>query len=347
MKPCVDRLLVLVALAVCGCARAPPNFFRDPEKEATALFARIQVVSLQASARLEQEHPGLVNPDVMQRAVRHFERAEEIIAARASRRRSHSDGSMHEFLVELTKPVKPRLVVLSTPHAFALAFPDGTVAVSDTLVALYAATGDSYNAALLGIFLHEMVHVSDAHSLEQWMTAAGRKAYISDQVAAVVSALTIIVPGISLEYSAPGADPSESAEDMAALTEYAADSAVMHLLRLHGYEPEAYVASLRSMVGVSAPKEPFTWLSKRVQCLERSSAPTLMGVALTHGGIVLGGIDVEAILLQAKSDDADDKTIAALFLYMTCSYENALVHAERLDGFLVAPYATINLFMPI
>jgi hypothetical protein len=251
--------------------------FRKSTQEIVERSGRAEKVAL-------ANGPAQVRPETAEFLQRHFARADELVMAHMAKQgggRTHFFGfdeysRRRAALLDFTLKLQPSLVLVDAKTAGALAFPSGKVFVYRPLAEGFVATPDGFDSVLLGILVHELIHVRDGHALEQWGTADSRKAWSSDQFLEGLSGITAVIPFLSVKYDIQYPLTYGAAKQLPSLSEFAADFGAVTLLDGAGYDSSRYVAFLADSSEASriegARKNPPTLLQQRVACLRQLSA---------------------------------------------------------------------------
>ena len=215
---------------------------------------------------------------------RHFNKADELVSSHMMAIRNaipfvtfNTYLEKREKLLEHTLALDPKLVIIAADNAFATAFPSGTVVISESLVKSFYHEENEISSGLLGIMMHELIHIRDGHAIEQWATADGRNKWVADKTLGAIADITTIIPFLSINYDIDYDVAFKSFKELPELSEYAADLAAVLLLEKNGYDERQYihflnqVNSLIATSGVIA-KEPFSWLDGRIECLATFSS---------------------------------------------------------------------------
>ena len=200
-----DLLLsLLVILFTSGCVSisrtSTGDFYADERIERS--ITEIVAESRKAANKIKSEsRQSAIRTDVTDFANRHFVKANEIVLDHVLKfKQSLPFVSFNDFvdkrkiLLKYTTSIEPSLVIFPANYAAAIAFPHGEIFVSIPLITSFNLSITGYDDALLGIFIHEMIHVRDGHSIEQWSTADGRKEVIKGKVFGAMADMTILIP---------------------------------------------------------------------------------------------------------------------------------------------------------
>jgi len=237
--------------------------------------------SIQAEEAALKGQRAAVDPKVEQYVQRHFAKADELVLAHMSAmKKALDDNSFGNFfnpyatqrsaLLDFTLKLKPGLDIVESKFANATAFPSGRILVNRPLAEAFDANKEGFDSVLLGILIHELIHVRDGHALEQWATADSRRAWTKDKVIGALSSLTALTPFLSIKYDHEYPLTFKSAKQLPALSEYAADLGAVSLLDEAGFDSGRYIAFLSEMSAsttASASKNGPLLLRQRVECL--------------------------------------------------------------------------------
>jgi hypothetical protein len=212
----------------------------------------------------------------------HFAQADALVIAHMSQVKRALGGSASFFndyakrraiLLDFTLKLEPSLDFVESKLPNASAFPSGKVLISRPLAEAFNVNKEDYDSVLLGILIHELIHVRDGHALEQWATADGRQAWSRDQVLGAMSALTTLIPFLTIRYDVQYPITFGASKQLPALSEYAADLGAVSLLDRAGHDSGRYIAFLSEMsASVQADAGGKSGLlQQRVECLKAFS----------------------------------------------------------------------------
>ena len=351
--------------------------FKDRfEKSAKEIHGR----SLQAEAAALKGHQAHLDPQVEQFVQRHFAKADEIVVTHLSKVRLGLGGfwadeyaTQRKVLLDYTLKLKTSLAVVESPVVNATAFPSGKVVLNRPLAEAFTVSADGVDDILLGVLIHEVIHVRDGHALEQWATADSRSAWTRDKVIGALGGLTAIIPFLSVKYDVDYPVTFAAAEELPELSEFAADMAAVVLLERAGYDSKRYVAFLSDTLDATkAQKATWTLLQQRVECLrnamEYKFPEGIHGIVIgsrEHGDQVIGTIDLRAAFkvipvldspeALAKAypgkpgmSDADRRRRAAdemrYFAFMSCAIRRSFPKAPIEQQVLKTPTFDLRMF---
>jgi hypothetical protein len=248
------------------------------DKAAKEILAR----SKQAEEAALKGQRASVDPKVERFMRWHFAQADALVIAHMSQVKRALSGSASIFndyakrratLLDFTMKLEPTLDFVESKLPNATAFPSGKVLISRPLAEAFNVNKEDYDSVLLGILIHELMHVRDGHALEQWATADGRQAWSRDQVLGAASALTTLIPFLTIRYDVQYPITFGAAKQLPALSEYAADLGAVSLLDRAGHESGRYIAFLSEMsAGIQAGAGGKSGLlQQRVECLRAFS----------------------------------------------------------------------------
>lgn len=382
----VSMGMALTVLPVClvGCitftktSTGDLDFKNRFDKAANDIVAR----SIQAEKALEGQRVS-VDPKVEQFVQRHFVKADELVMANmhAAKRILAAFPFFYEkyaerrtILLNFTLQLQPSLDIVESKFANATAFPSGKVVVSRALAEAFDANNDALDSVLLGILIHELVHVRDGHALEQWATADGRQAWVRDKVIGTVSKVTALIPFLTVKWDMQYETSFGSTKQLPALSEYAADMGAVSLLERAGYDSGRYIAFLSEMSAntpATAPKDFPRLLQQRVECLGIFSK-SRFDEELQR--IVIGSKEIDGIVytldfqqayriaslldspeilaeeapIKPGLSHADRRSIwlteTRKSIYMACAIRQSFPDATLKDGVLVTPTFEVMMF---
>jgi hypothetical protein len=332
---------------------------------------------MESSRNAEREalkNRATVSADVEAYLQRHFAKANELVSAHTSKVRAASGvgfagffdeyGRRRRILLDFTLKLTPSAEVVESKLANATAFPTGKVLVTRPLAEAFDTSKDGYDSVLLGVLLHELIHVRDGHALEQWATADGRSAWARDQVLAGLSAITAIIPFFSLKYDIEYPLTFGAAKELPTLSEFSADLGALSLMDANGFDSSRYVAFLSQLApsGKGTERQP---LRQRVNCLGEFSRARyqqpMRGVLIgseRQGDKMVATIDfpteekVASLLAspeqlakeftdETKLTDAERKEILVSrmrkWMFMSCALRHTFPKAKLQDGILPTP----------
>jgi Zn-dependent protease with chaperone function len=271
--------VALIALVIClgGCisfVRTSSGDF-DFEKRFDKSTKEILARSIQAEEIALKNHGASIDPKVQSFVQRHFIKADELVQAHFSALSKVTSSFLDPYsrhraaLLKVTLKLQPSLAIIESEYANAVAFPSGKILLSRLLAEAFDVNKDGYDGALLGILIHELIHVRDGHALVQWAMADSRKAWVSDKLIGAASTLTALMP-LSIKYDIQYPLTFGAAKQLQSLSEFAADLGAVSLLDRAGYDSSRYIAFLSEMSGntnASVLEAP-SLLWQRVECFE-------------------------------------------------------------------------------
>lgn len=269
-----------------------------------------------------------VDPKVMKFVQRHFAKADELVLAHAlGVRKALSHGGFFELndyverrstLLDFSLKLQPSLDIIESKFANATAFPSGKILLNRPLAEAFDVNRDDFDDVLLGVLIHELIHVRDGHALEQWATSDGRHSWAKDKFIAAASSLTALIPFLTIKYDMQYPITFGSTAQLPALSEYAADLGAVSLLDKAGYNSGRYIAFLSEMsaniVRASSETGP-SLLRQRVECL---------------GNFSKSRFEEELQVIVIGSIDAGDQVIQSLDLRISYKIASILDSPEAL-----------------
>lgn len=324
-------VFVLVAVCLQGCVS--PGAGGDSERlgRLEKAIAEILKESAVTEEKLLKGHAARLEGRRTAYMQRHFARAEEIVAQHAPAIESAASfwtagtyAGKRQVIRDYTARLKASLAVVESTQPFAIAFPSGHVVLSRALAESFELVEEGYDPLLLGILIHEIVHVRDGHAIEQWASVDGRKALVSDKALGSLADGATLIPPLSEQAGQEYPAAFGSVRQLPELSEYAADLAAISLLGEHRLDPGSYLAYLTKIQAETSNDkeiqgEPFAWLSGRTACFRVfSGVETLDGIAqiIIGSGAAAGSemfaIDLQNIALAAKAADKPDQ-LRAMF----------------------------------
>jgi peptidase M48-like protein len=327
-----------------------------------------------------------VDPTDEQFIQRHFVKADELVLAHMSEVKEALGNSViasffNEYitrrstLLNFTLELKPSLDIVEAKGANATAFPSGKILLNRPLAEAFDANDDGFDSALLGILIHELIHVRDGHALEQWATSDSRRAWAKDKVIGSVSSVTALIPFLSIKYDMQYPLTFGSAKQLPALSEYAADMGAVSLLDRAGFDSGRYVAFLFEMsanITGTASKTGPSLLRQRVECLRNFSTnrfeEELQRIVIGStdaGDSVVQTLDLrvyyrfaslldspEAVAKEVPGkpgmSDADRRSILLMTvrkaMYTGCAIRHSFPEVAVKQGVLMTPTFDLNIF---
>ncbi len=270
-----------VLLCLSGCISVSKTSTGDFDYDERFRKAADSIV--ERSKQAEQEalkQRATVRADVDAYVQRHFTKADQIVSARVAVVRKALRDSRFSFsgvlddygkrrstLLDFTLELHPSVDVVESKLANATAFPSGKVLVTRPLAEGFDSSKEGYDSVLLGVLMHELIHVRDGHALEQWATADGRLAWARDRVLSDLSAITAIIPFLSVRYEVQYPLTFGAAKELPTLSEFAADLGAVALLNVNGFDSARYVSFLSDLSASASTGPGGDLLRKRVECL--------------------------------------------------------------------------------
>lgn len=257
----------------------------DTIKNLQSAMMEIIDESEKSEAKVRSEHLASIDPEVSEFAYKHFILANEIVLKHFNTQNDalakQSDLAMflsiylqeRKAILETTLALIPNIEFVDFNATSALAYPNGTILVSKSLAESFDIYQKGFDSVLLGIFIHELVHIRDGHAMDQWASADNRKAWATDQLKGSLADLTALIPIISVNYDIAYYRTYGAVKELPFLSEYAADLAVVILLSNEGYDSSRYIDFLSDMAlsGENEHRRPNKLLHGRAQCLKNFS----------------------------------------------------------------------------
>lgn len=324
-------ILALVAVCLQGCVSPGAGDDAPRREKLEKAIAEIQKESAVSEEKLLKGHSVRLEASRTAYIQRHFARADEIVAQHAPAIESDASfwtagayAGKRRVIHDYTARLKVSLAVVESTQPFAIAFPAGLVVLSRALAESFALVDEGYDSLLLGILIHEIVHLRDGHALEQWASADGRNALVSGKVLGSLADGSALIPPLSEEAAQAYPAAFGSVKQLPELSEYAADLAAVSLLSEQRLDPGSYLGYL-SKVGIATRNDkgilsdPFAWLPGRTTCFRMfSGTETLDGISQIiigsgeDGGREMFAIDLQNIALAYKAADKPDE-LRAMF----------------------------------
>lgn len=292
------------AVTVGGCISISSTATDDFDFEERFGKASSEIVerSTKAEEAATRGQSARLAPEAAAYLQRHFTKADELVSAHAERlhKASGAGGFGRMFLdpysrrrvavLDFTTKLKTRVVVVESANAAATALPHGHVLVSRAMVQGFRPEPEGFDVVLLGVLVHELIHVRDGHALEQWSTADSRRAWASDKFLGALGDMTVLIPFLSVKYDKQYPLTFGAAKQLPELSEYAADLGAVSLLQQAGMDGARYVAFLReaSERDAGARERRPSLLQQRVGCLRLLSDTRLEAPVK---GILIGSPD--------------------------------------------------------
>jgi len=318
----ISMAFITLALCLVSCVTvtytSTGDFdFKDRfDKAAKEIVER----SIQVEEAALEGQRASVDPKVEQFVQRHFVKADELVLAHMSAVMKQNSflASFNEYasrrsvLLNFTLKLQPSLDIVESKFANATSFPSGKILLNRPLAEAFDFNKDGFDSVLLGILIHELVHVRDGHALEQWATSDSRQVWANDKVVGAVSMVTALIPFLSIKYDVQYPLTFGSAKQLPALSEYAADMGAVSLLDQAGFDSGRYVAFLSEMSENIAETE-----SKTGPSLFRQRVVCLANFSKNHfeeelQGIVIGSTDAGDSVVQTLNLSVSHKIASLL-----------------------------------
>jgi hypothetical protein len=331
------------------------------------------------SAALKGQRASL-DPKVAEFMQRHFVKADEIVVAHLAKlkpslsRSFNAYAERREALLDFTLKLDPSLDFVESNVPNATAFPSGKIIINRPLAEAFDVNRQGLDPVLLGVLVHELLHVRDGHALEQWASADGRQAWAADRAIGVVSSLTELLPW-TFRYNIQYQISFGAAKQLPALSEYAADMGAVLLLERAGYESAPYIVFLSELSAASASRPSKTGtalLRQRTECLGTFSKSRfegdLQGILIGSreaGDRIVQGFDLRpsykiSLLLDSPEElakqyplkpqmsDADRRSALLAHtrkvIFTGCAIRNSFADIELKEGILITPTFDIAMF---
>jgi len=274
--------LIVASVCVSGClsigfentSTGDLDFGRRFDKATKEILAASKVIEQKAlkSGRAPLDHR------TSHFVQRHFAQADQIVtnhllkvkAALAKASIFDEYANKREKLLTFTLELQPSLDVVESDVPEATAFPTGKILFARALAEACEPKSEGFDSILLGVLIHELMHVRDGHALEQWATADGRKAWSTDKALGALSKVTALIPVLSVKHDKHYPLSFRSAKQLPVLSEFAADMGAVRLLEEAGFDANRYIDFLTEMstnAGKSGKTERSRLLGMRVNAL--------------------------------------------------------------------------------
>lgn len=318
-------ILVLVTACLQACVSSGAGGDSERRGRLEKAIAEILKESAVVEEKLLKRNAAKLEARRAAHIQRHFARADEIVTQHAPAIETDASfwtagayAGKRQVIRDYTARLKASLAVVESTQAFAMAFPGGQVVLSRALAESFELVEEGYDPVLLGILIHEIVHVRDGHAIEQWASEEGRKGLAS--IADVAELIPPLSEQSAQEYPAAFA----SVKQLPELSEYAADLAAISLLGEQRLDSGRYIAYLSEIQAAKRSdkkiqSEPFAWLPGRAACFRMfSGTETLDGISqiIIGSGAAAGSemfaIDLQNIALAYKAADKPDE-LRAMF----------------------------------
>lgn len=383
-----NSAIALIILCLYGCISVKFDTHSTGDFDSKERLKKAIADILKDSEKSENEmlngRIGNIDNEVIDFVQRHFYKANEIVlqhtveAEKAIPFVSFNDYlDKRKTLLAFTLKLNPTLVIVDSEFAFATAFPSGRVVLSQPLAKMLYVADGIFSNALLGILIHELVHIRDGHSIEQWATADGRNALVSDYLLGAMAKLTALIPILSIKYDIGYEQTFRSAKQLPKLSEFAADLGAVSLLEKNGFDKAEYIKFLesiyaRSKTSKEVSNEPFSWMKERVDCLglffSTHFAEGLAGIVIgsaedgdtiiqTHNNrLVYETITIldnpnelrrQFPILAALSDEGLRQTILLKLqgnMFTACAIQNTFSTSPIVEGVLTTPGFDLSMF---
>jgi hypothetical protein len=382
-------IVTLIAVLLCGCItiEKTANYdFSYKERLKTAI-EEILRESEKSELQLFTGQRDKIDQEEFTFVRRHFSKANEIVLQHATEERQaipfvvfNEYLEKRKALFDYTLKLESKLSILEADIAYAVTFPSGRIVLSEPLARALYADNDEYNSVLLGILIHELVHVRDGHAIEQWATADGRNEWVSSKILGAMANASVLIPFLSLKYDLDYGVAFKSSKQLPELSEYAADLATALLLAQHGFSRDDYIAFLTKINAISrsskaAAKEPFSWLQGRTACLKVLTAthfeegvPKIVIGSKEDGDRVVWTLDVDIAYKKlteldspralrqryyfGTSQQPSDAGLRRLALgdvqntfFVACAIHNVFSDIKPVNGVLTTPGFDLSMFL--
>lgn len=249
---------------------------KDRIRDATS---EIEIQSRDAASTMISVATLYLEEDLNDYLQRHFKKADKIVHRHSvDLKNAFPFVSFNDYvdkrkvILDYTLGLDPTVQVINSPSAGAIAFPHGKILVTRPLIEAFRWTNDGYDSALLGVLIHELLHVRDGHSIEQWSTADGRRELVENEVLGALANLTMLVPFLSIKNDMNYGTTFQATENLKKLSEFAADFGAYTLLNRNGFAGTEYADFLREVHAKMRKRdrdlsEPFSWMDDRLKCL--------------------------------------------------------------------------------
>ena len=309
-----------------------------------------------------------IDPNLYSYLLRHFEYAEKLIRIRHQELKKEGVTDLltnsRNMLLDFSASLNPNLKIVDSRSATVTAFPTGTVLMGRQLADSFTQYGDAnrLDPLLTAIFVHELSHILDGHSVEQWAAANHRAAFISATILNATSNVTqLIAPGlfnfrrvVPLSYTGTTYLPE--------LSEYAADLAVSSILDKEGIPLTPYIEYLAIASTSQKDSSKKHELEGRVDCLRMNlqqafapSAPSVHSGSHSKGDPIVAMWSIQGayrLIDFLNSPQSIDEpagiwpralgTIRRSFQF-SCAAAKVFPSAERVNEIIVIPSLDLHI----
>jgi hypothetical protein len=166
-------------------------------------------------------------------------------------------------------PIKIRIFSISSP--LSLSYPNGEIHFSRSILDGGLSYSAKNKAQLVGLVVHEFIHVIQGHVGYQWATIMAYEDFQKKRFLSQLTNLTSILP---LSYQFNVYSTRDLSEIMLTnlVIENIADVTAILLLEYMGYNPEEYINILKGLLlhtTKNVRRENTLWLYHRINCLEQ------------------------------------------------------------------------------
>ncbi len=279
-------LALLYGFGLTGCISISTwgDYDPDVEDRATAAYNAIIDESRKVSEKLIKNNQSNINTDRIEYLSKNFSVAKEIADVHYDKiRKSTANTGRNAFLpasirqrrtvLSLSTAINPTIHVIKSANVSAIAFPSGEIVITDALLSTFDISSTDYNDALIGILVHELIHIFDGHSADQWATAEGRRRFLVNQGMNIAGSVFQFMPFLSMSHNVNLGSSYQTAREIPKIFESVADLGAIELLISKGRDPFQYTTFLRTIdaasnVASQNKKEPFAWLADRLKCID-------------------------------------------------------------------------------
>ena len=378
LRKCGTTLLLFLTASCVSISKTSNYDFKSEERLKTSI-SEILKASRSAEQKLLEKNIGYVlDKNLLIFIDRHFLKANEIVLAHTKEVKNSIAFSIgmridpyleiRKKLIDFTVSINPSLLIIESSTASARTFPSGLVVLTRPLVEAYYYSTEGYNSALLGILIHEIIHIRDGHAIEQWAISDGRNELLVDNIFSVFSKFTMLLPLISVNYDIHYGASFKYGDHLGQLSEYAADLGTISLLAKNQFDYNDYFTFLSDVHRHTSMKndentEPFSWLNNRVGCLKYFSTldfneelPNIYigNLEDVDGFVSFVNTDIKKMLLNLdnpdklrplirdnnKYSDHDIKELVAIYIqkhmFTVCALKNVF-SLNQSEGILKTP----------
>lgn len=235
-------------------------------------------------------------------------------------------GKINYLLLRSVPPTEIKIIIIALDEPFAMAYPNGDIHISRSLIDTDSPFGAKNKAQLKALLAHEIIHLAAGHVVYQWVNLDANNRLLYQRVISNLSKLSTWLPifSYSFDFDTPIELTKGGVTDD--LIEHIADFGVIYLLSKMGDSPTEYLDVLRRVRSFGEKHKydnrgPVFGIQNRIECLERMLSPGLYDFGfniLLKGSRLPKGITIFPYNIDTTNTTTPEYRLAKAATYWGC-----------------------------